>query len=89
MRYSRWKLHFNIQESTGIDVWRDPFTKLRAPLLFDMETDPFERGDTGFGYDKWWYEHSFIMMPALAEIGKMKATLAAYPPRQKPASFVK
>ncbi|ACA84717.1 arylsulfatase [Shewanella woodyi] len=89
MRYGRWKLHFNIQESSGIDVWRDPFTKLRAPLLFDMETDPFERGDTGFGYDKWWYEHSFIMMPALAEIGKMKATLAAYPPRQKPASFVK
>lgn len=89
MRYGRWKIHFNIQKSNGMDVWREPFTQLRAPLLFDMETDPFERGDTGIGYERWWYDHAFIMMPALAEVAKMKQTLAAYPPRQKPASFVK
>jgi arylsulfatase A-like enzyme len=44
VRYQRVKAHFMIQEATGIDVWRHPFTTLRAPIFFDLEIDPFECG---------------------------------------------
>ena len=47
MRYERLKVHFMIQEATGIDVWRRPFTTLRAPIFFDLEVDPSERAQEG------------------------------------------
>ncbi len=40
LRFDRLKVHFMIQEATGIDVWRRPFTRLRAPIFFDLEIDP-------------------------------------------------
>ncbi len=86
-RYERVKVHFTIQRTTGINVWREPFTTLRAPIFFDLEIDPFERGDVGFGYDRWWYERSFLAMPIQAIVGQFLATFAQFPPRQKPGSF--
>jgi arylsulfatase len=86
-RYERIKMHFAIQEATGIDVWRRSFTELRAPVFYDLEIDPFERGDVGFGYDRWWYERAFIAVPAQAMVGKFLSTFTAFPPRQKPGSF--
>ena len=86
-RYERIKVHFTIQRATGINVWREPFTTLRAPIFFDLEIDPFERGDVGFGYDRWWYERSFLAVPIQAIVGQFLATFAQFPPRQKPGSF--
>ena len=30
--------------STGLDVWKREFTNLRAPNIYNLRTDPFERG---------------------------------------------
>jgi len=87
LRYERIKIHFSIQRATGIGVWREPFTTLRAPMFYDLEIDPFERGDTGFGYDKWWYERSFIALPIQAIVARFLASFVKFPPRQKPGSF--
>jgi arylsulfatase len=86
-RYERIKIHFAIQEATGIDVWRKPFTALRGPVFYDLSIDPFERGDDGMGYDRWWYERAFIAVPAQAMVGKFLATFMEFPPRQRPGSF--
>ena len=87
LRYQRLKIHFMIQEATGIDVWRRPFTTLRAPIFFDLEVDPFERGQEGIGYNDWWYRRSFMAVPVQNIVGKTLMTFKDFPPRQKPSSF--
>ena len=87
MRYDRLKVHFMIQEATGIDVWRRPFTTLRAPIFFDLEVDPGERAQEGMGYNEWWYRRSFIAIPVQQIVGKTLISFQKFPPRQKPASF--
>ena len=87
LRFRRVKIHFTVQRATGIAVWREPFTTLRAPLIFDLEIDPFERGEDGFGYDRWWYERAFIALPAQAIVARFLESFREFPPRQKPGSF--
>jgi arylsulfatase len=87
LRYDRLKVHFMIQEATGIDVWRRPFTTLRAPIFFDLEVDPGERAQEGMGYNEWWYRRSFIAIPVQQIVGKTLMSFQKFPPRQKPASF--
>ena len=87
IRFQRVKIHFTVQRATGIAVWREPFTTLRAPIFFDLEIDPLEKGEDGFGYDRWWYERSFLAVPVQGIVGRFLATFAEFPPRQKPGSF--
>jgi len=87
VRVGRLKAHFMIQEATGIDVWRHPFTTLRAPIFFDLEVDPGERAQEGMGYNDWWYRRSFLAVPLQNIVGKTLVTFKDFPPRQKPASF--
>jgi len=80
-------VHFMIQEATGIDVWRRPFTMLRAPIFFDLEIDPGERAQEGMGYNDWWYRRSFLAVPLQQVVGKTLMTFREFPPRQRPSSF--
>jgi arylsulfatase len=86
-RIDRLKTHFMIQEATGIDVWRRPFTKLRAPIMFDLEVDPGERGQEGMNYNDWWYRRAFVAVPMQQVVGKLLMSFKDFPPRQKPSSF--
>jgi hypothetical protein len=66
----------------------EPLTPLRAPLLFNLRTDPFERANEEAGeYDKWLGERMFVMAPAQAIVAHEIQTFKEYPPRQKPGSF--
>ena len=87
MRYGRWKAHFMIQEHTGLDLWKYPFTKLRTPRIFDLEIDPLEKGSDGMGYNSWFYDRLFLMGGAQKYAKEMLATFKEFPPRQKPGSF--
>jgi arylsulfatase len=87
VRVDRLKAHFMIQEATGIDVWRHPFTTLRAPIFFDLEIDPGERAQEGMGYNDWWYRRAFIAVPLQNIVGKTLVSFKDFPPRQKPSSF--
>jgi arylsulfatase A-like enzyme len=87
VRLDRVKAHFMIQEATGIDVWRRPFTKLRAPIMFDLEVDPGERAQEGMNYNDWWYRRAFVAVPMQQYVGGMLMSFRDFPPRQKPSSF--
>ncbi len=87
VRHDRIKVHFMIQEATGIDVWRHPFTSLRAPIFFDLAIDPGERAQEGMGYNDWWYRRAYVLVPFQDIVGKTLATFKDFPPRQKAASF--
>ena len=79
MRYDRLKVHFMIQEATGIDVWRKPFTTLRAPIFFDLAVDPFERGQEGMNYNDWWYRRAFFAVPIQEIVGQTPDDLQGVP----------
>ncbi|TXK19742.1 arylsulfatase [Homoserinibacter sp. GY 40078] len=89
LRYDNWKIVFLEQRTEGtLGVWLDPWVELRAPKIFNLRTDPFERADrTSNVYYDWLLERVFLLLPAQAFVARMAQTLAEFPPRQKPASF--
>ncbi len=44
IRVNDWKSVFLEQDNKGIGVWSGQFTDLRIPKLFNLRSDPFERG---------------------------------------------
>jgi arylsulfatase A-like enzyme len=88
LRYDQWKVVFLEQEHEGLKVWQYPLTPLRAPLLFNLRSDPFEKANVESGeWEKWYVERMFVMAPAQAIVAKEIQTLREFPPRQKPGSF--
>src|SRR5215212_9859185 len=83
------KLVFMEQRQTGtLQIWFEPFVALRAPKLFNLRTDPFERTDvTSNTYWDWFMDHIFLMVPAQSIVGDFLGTFQEFPPRQKAASF--
>ena len=62
---------------------------LRAPLLIDLKSDPYEVPDPTarrIGRSLA-IEHTFLILPIVDNVGRYLATYKAFPPRQKPASF--
>ena len=89
LRVKHWKVTFMEQRAKGLNVWREPMVALRAPLLLNLRSDPFERGpeDASVFYDKWMADRAFLLVPAQTIVGEFLATFREFPPRQKPASF--
>jgi arylsulfatase A-like enzyme len=91
LRIENWKLVFEEQRVQGtLQIWAEPFTKLRVPKVFDLRSDPYERADiTSNSYYEWMLGGSvagafFASKPV---VGKFLATFKEYPPSQRPSSF--
>jgi arylsulfatase len=88
IRYEQWKVTFLRQNAHGLHVWIEPVEVLRAPLLCNLRSDPFERAEyEGYGYNEWFAEHMFLFAPAGAYVGQWLQSFKEFPPRQKPGSF--
>jgi arylsulfatase A-like enzyme len=88
LRYDQYKVVFLEQPAHGLEVWMQPFVRLRAPKLFNLRSDPFERSEIEAGaYDRWFIEHLFILVPAQAIVAQHLTSFREFPPRQKPGSF--
>ena len=89
MRYDNWKIVFGEQRLRGtMQLWAEPFVKLRVPKMFNLRTDPFEFADiTSNTYWDWLATHAYLVVPAQKIVGDFLATFREYPPRQKAASF--
>ena len=87
IRVDNWKSVFLAQNNKGIGVWQGQFTNLRVPKLFNVRTDPFERGDESIEYDKWNVQRAFVQVPMQALAAKWLESFKEFPVRQKPASF--
>jgi len=89
LRYENWKITFLEQEAEGLNVWINPFTPLRAPVLTNLRMDPFERAreENAMGYQQWYVEHMFAIAPAAVYVGRWLQSFIDFPPRQKPGSF--
>ena len=88
LRYDNWKVVFQEQRSHGFDVWQDPFTPLRLPKIFNLRSDPFERGrQIGMDYGQWRIDRVFLLVPAQEYVAQYIGTFKEFPPSQKVGSF--
>ena len=89
LRFDNWKIVFLEQRATGtLNIWLEPYTELRAPKLFNLRTDPYERADvTSNTYFDWMLDRIFLFIPAQAFVAQMLQTLVEFPVRQEPAAF--
>jgi arylsulfatase len=89
IRRENWKLVFCEQRAEGLlRIWAEPFTCLRAPKMFNLRMDPYERADiTSNTYYDWMLRHAFLLVPAQQIVAQFLQTFKDYPPRQRPASF--
>ena len=89
LRFDNWKFVFAEQRVRGtLQIWAEPYVRLRLPKLFNLRTDPYERADvTSNTYWDWYLNHVFLVVPAQQYVGKFLASFKEFPPRQKAASF--
>ncbi len=89
LRFDNWKVVFMEQRAFGtLRIWAEPFTSLRAPKLFNLRTDPFERADiTSNTYYDWFLDRAYMIGAAQIVTGRFLETFKDFPPRQKAPSF--
>ena len=88
IRYDAWKAVFLENRGVAFGVWREPFTELRVPLLFNLRRDPFERAQHNANvYNDWFLDRVFVLAPMQQFAAKFLLTMKDYPPSQTPGSF--
>ena len=88
VRVGDYKFNLALQHATTMELWAEPFVKLRMPHITNIRRDPFERADFNSNtYWDWIVNHApqlYLMQDVVAE---QIDGFAKFPPRQKPASF--
>ena len=88
IRYNDWKTVFLENRGEAFGVWREPFTELRVPLLFNLRRDPFEKAQHNSNtYNDWFLDRVFVLVPLQQLAGQFLMTMQEYPPSQTPGSF--
>lgn len=71
-----------------MQVWAEPFTKLRLQKIYNLFQDPYERADiTSNTFWDWQLNHVGSVYGVMDEVFKFAATFKAFPPRSYPPSF--
>lgn len=89
LRYDNWKVVFMEQRCQGtMQVWAEPFVRLRLPKIYNLRTDPYEFADvTSNSYYEWYLYHAYILYGAWGIADQFAATFKDFPPIQAPNSF--
>lgn len=88
IRYSDWKVMFLENRAKQLQIWLEPFVELRAPYLFNLRRDPFEKALEGANtYYDWYIDRVFVIAPIQQFALKFLATFKDYPPSQTAGSF--
>jgi arylsulfatase len=87
-RYQDWKVVFLENRGEAFGVWREPFTELRIPLLFNLRRDPFEKAQhNSISYNDWFLDRPFVVVPIQTMAAKFLLTMKEFPPSQSAGSF--
>jgi arylsulfatase len=88
IRMGDWKVVLMEQRAKQLMCWFEPFVKLRAPKIFNLRRDPFERADENSNtYWDWVLSHAYILYGMQATVAGQIENFKQFPPRQRPASF--
>ena len=88
VRMGDWKMVLMEQRAKQLACWFEPFVKLRAPKMFNLRRDPFERADENSNtYWDWVISHAYLLYGMQALVAQEIVEFQKFPPRQKPGSF--
>ncbi len=87
-RYNDWKVVFMENRANRLQIWKEPFVELRAPDLYNLRRDPFEKAKIGSNtYEDWYIDRAFIVIPIQGLAARFLKTMEDYPPSQMPGSW--
>ena len=88
LRMGDWKMVLMEQRAKQLMCWFEPFVKLRAPKMFNLRRDPFERADENSNtYWDWVISHAYLLYGMQGLVAQQIEAFMRFPPRQKPAAF--
>lgn len=88
LRYGDWKVNFLENRADKLQIWLEPFVHLRAPYLFNLRRDPFEKALEGSNtYYDWYIDRAFIITPIQQYAIRFLSTFKEYPPSQTPGDW--
>ena len=88
IRMHDWKVVLMEQRAKTLQCWFEPFVKYRAPKIFNLRRDPFERADENSNtYWDWVISHAYIIYGMQGQVAQQIDAFVKFPPRQKPAAF--
>ena len=88
VRVGDYKFHLAVQRAHTMQLWAEPFVKLRVPHIVNLRRDPFERAEYNSNtYWDWVVNHVPQMYLMQAVVAGEIEDFKKFPPRQKPASF--
>jgi arylsulfatase A-like enzyme len=88
IRHGDWKAVLMEQRGKALACWLEPLVPLRAPKIFNLRRDPFERADENSNsYYDWMLSHAYLIYGMQAVVSQQIEDFVKFPPRQKPAAF--
>ena len=94
LHFSHVEFHFDAafdlleNRANGLQIWKEPFVALRAPDLYNLRRDPFEKAKIGANtYEDWYIDRAFLLGPMQVVASKFVMTLKDFPPSQKPGDW--
>jgi arylsulfatase A-like enzyme len=84
IRYNDWKVMFLENRAKQLQIWLEPFVELRAPYLFNLRRDPFEKALEGANtYYDWYIDRAGFVIPPIQQYAlNFLSTFKEYPPSQ-------
>ena len=71
-----------------LQIWKEPFVQLRAPDLYNLRRDPFEKAKIGANtYEDWYIDRAYLLGPMQVVASKFLLTLKEYPPSPTPGDW--
>ena len=78
-----WKAMFLENRADKLQIWLEPFVELRAPYLFNLRRDPFEKALVGSNtYYDWYIDRAYILIAMQGYAFNFLSTFKDYPPSQ-------
>ncbi|MGH8204974.1 MAG: arylsulfatase, partial [Steroidobacteraceae bacterium] len=71
-----------------LQVWAEPFVRLRLPKIFNLRTDPYEFADiTSNSYYDWYLYNCYFIYAAQTAMAMFVETFKQFPSVQRPNTF--
>jgi arylsulfatase A-like enzyme len=88
IRVQDWKAVYAENRADTLQIWKEPFVNLRAPDLYNLRRDPFEKAKLGSNtYEDWYIDRAYLLGPMQVVASKFLITLKDYPPSQTPGDW--
>lgn len=83
LRFGDWKAMFLESRADKLQIWLEPFVELRAPYLFNLRRDPFEKALIGSNtYYDWYIDRAYILIAIQTYAFNFLKTFEEFPASQ-------